>query len=230
MNAMNKKPGMGPLGLPLGLFGNKDYILVSDFDQEATAKFLSEFRELEQDPQVKIIPIYIHSYGGDAHSLLAMRDIIKSSQKPVATISIGMAMSCGVLLLAAGTPGYRFAGPNTQIMIHEASSWNFGKAADIIQGAKDFERLNDLIYINFSKDTGIPFVKIKKKMKDLLNADWIFEPKEAVELGIIDVVAVPRVIETPSQVILGQGPSFDDLQKLAKKKKAQAKKAKVSKK
>jgi ATP-dependent Clp protease protease subunit len=164
-----------------------------------------------------VIPIYIHSYGGDAHSLLAMRDIIKSSNKPVATIAIGMAMSCGVLLLAAGTKGMRFAAPSTQLMIHEASWMSYGKAADITENAKSFERLNDMVYVNFSKDTGMPIKKILNKMKDMRNADWYLEPAEALVWGIIDSIAVPRVQDvTSSQAIIKMNP-YDEQNKQLKR-------------
>lgn len=183
--------------MALSLMGHEKYIWVSEFNDQATAGFLSQFRELEANPAVSVIPIYIHSYGGDAHSLLAMRDIIKSSHKPVATIAIGMAMSCGVLLLAAGTPGMRFAAPSTQLMIHEASWMSYGKAADITENAKSFERLNYMVYVNFSKDTGISVKRIQNKMKDMRNADWYLEPQEALNWGIIDQVDLPRVVDTP---------------------------------
>lgn len=191
-------------GMPFlaGSVGQDNYIWISEFNETATAMFLSQFKEMELNPAVQIIPVYIHSYGGDAHSLLAIRDIIKSSHKPVATIAVGMAMSCGVLLLAAGTKGLRFAGPNTQLMIHEAASIVTGKAADISENAKSFERLNEIVYVNFSVDTGISLKKIQTKMKDMRNADWYFEPEEALKWGIIDQIGIPRVTDSMSSSVL----------------------------
>lgn len=217
MNNENKYARSNGVPFLPQLMSQENYIWVSEFDEAATASFLSQFRDLEANPTVNVIPIYIHSYGGDAHSLLAMRDIIKSSHKPVATIAIGMAMSCGVLLLAAGTKSMRFAAPSTQIMIHEASWVSYGKAADITENAKSFERLNDMVYVNFSKDTGIPLFRIKKKMKDMRNADWYLEPSEALKWGIIDHVSVPRVTDSLPTTVLVRPNSYEEQVKRVKK-------------
>lgn len=213
MNFDSKNLGMFSVMPPMAM-GPEKYIWISEFNDHATMAFLSQFRELEANPTVQVIPIYIHSYGGDAHSLLAMRDIIKSSHKPVSTIALGMAMSCGVLLLAAGTKGMRFAAPSTQMMVHEASWVSYGKAADISENAKSFERLNEMVYVNFSKDTGIPLSKIKNKMKDMRNADWYLEPTEAIAWGIVDQIAVPRVTDSlPSSLLVKSEPYEEQVKK-----------------
>jgi ATP-dependent Clp protease protease subunit len=228
MNQENKlaKPGAYSYLPPLV---GQDYIWVSEFTDTTTASFLSQFKYMEANPAIPVIPIYIHSYGGDAHSLLAMRDIIKSSHKPVATIALGMAMSCGVLLLAAGTKGMRFAAPSTQMMVHEASWVSYGKAADISENAKSFERLNEMVYVNFAKDTNIPLAKIKNKMKDMRNADWYLEPNEAIKWGIIDHIAVPRIAESMPTTMLIKPNPYDEKAKKSKPQKPKPQKPKPQK-
>src|SRR5579859_4042574 len=106
-------------------------IRVKDFNLSSLQEFHKDFEELSRKDEITIIPIYINSYGGQIDTLFAMLDIIQASHKPVATIASGVAMSCGAVLLASGTPGYRFAGPNAQIMIHQVSGASMGKLSDI---------------------------------------------------------------------------------------------------
>ena len=84
---------------------NPPFIYVTDFDDETVKDFYVKFTSLEFDTKVKIIPIIINSYGGQVYSLLAMLDMISSSKKTICTVATGKAMSCGSILLAAGTPG-----------------------------------------------------------------------------------------------------------------------------
>lgn len=205
-------------GLPFGLGLDSDYIFVTDFDQNATNAFIDKFKQLESDPAIPIIVVYIHSYGGEAGSVVAMRDIIKSSHKPVATIALGMAFSCGSILLAAGTPGYRFAGPSTEIMIHHISAGQYGKSEELLSNAKQVERQNETVYRNMSKDIGITYEKFKKQIKELMNADWYLTPQEALEWGIIDSIGVPRFVQSGPSFSLVKPQSYEEMVKKVQSK------------
>src|SRR5574343_416254 len=95
---------------------NEISIWVTKFTDASLVHFYEKFSKLESDPSVGVILIYISSYGGSAHNMSAMRDLIKSSSKPVATVCIGKAFSSGAMLLAAGTKGLRFITESGQIM------------------------------------------------------------------------------------------------------------------
>ena len=192
----------------------KDYIYISEFDDISLESFIADFSDLERDPHVAIIAIYISSYGGDAYTLTAMRDMIKSSIKPVATIAIGKAMSCGALLLAAGTPGYRWASKSTEIMMHEVSSGEIGKASDVIQHAQDLDKLNRRILTAFAEDIDISYDKLKAEFKERSNTDWYLTPQEAKKWGMIDTIGLPRIGMIPEMVVLATNENQ------AKKKKA----------
>lgn len=186
----------------LGLLNQEDFIWVTHFNSESTKNFYSDFMAMESDPSVAAIPIYIASYGGQVYSLIGMRDLIKSSTKPVATICTGMAMSCGASLLAAGTKGMRFISPDSRVMIHEVASMNFGKSTDIQNDAKHTKELNDLMFGNLAKDCGISLEKLKKTIKDGGNVDLFLTAKEALQFGLVDQIAIPRTLEQPSRTHL----------------------------
>jgi ATP-dependent Clp protease protease subunit len=182
---------------------DSNLVWVKEFSDDALKSFYEEFMELEKTENVGVIPIVISSYGGEVSALLAMRDIIKSSHKPVSTIALGKAMSSGACLLAAGTKGLRYASPDTIIMIHEVSTGVVGKAADIKETAETVQMLNRKLLANLASDCGIPLSKLDAYMHSTKNADWNMTAQEAKKLGIVDKVAVPRIFNTPGHLMLG---------------------------
>src|ERR1700733_14167481 len=56
------------------------------------------------------------------YSGLAIYDTMQFIKPQVQTICVGIAMSMGSLLLAAGAPGKRFSLPNSRILIHQPSA------------------------------------------------------------------------------------------------------------
>lgn len=169
-----------------------NYVWVGDFDDHALREFYHKFTEMEANPAIQIIPIIISSYGGDISVMIAMRDLIKSCSKPVATIAIGKAMSAGAALLAAGHKGLRFAGSDTILMVHEVSSGVEGKTAEMFEKIRNTVYLNDLMFKNLSNDTGTPQAALLKPIRDRNNADWYFDAATAKKVGLIDIVGIPR--------------------------------------
>lgn len=168
-----------------------DVIHVKDFTLSTLQDFDKSMRKLIIDDDVQVIPVIINSYGGQVDSLLGMIDIIESCPKPVATIASGVAMSCGAVLLAAGTKGYRFAGPNAQIMIHQITTGEQGKMSDfevgVAQSKKISKKLFDLLNKLSGKKAGFYEALIKKTN----HADVYLEPKDALRHGLIDHVGIP---------------------------------------
>ena len=168
------------------------YILVTAFDDTAFGKFYDQFIKMSANPRTKIIPIVISSFGGQVHSLLPMIDLIKASRKPVATIALGKAMSCGATLLAAGTKGYRYAAPNADIMIHEVSSMSWDKNTDMQNDAKHTKYLNDLLFKMIAEWAGKKDPKFFLKiLNSKSNVDWYLTANECKKLGLVDHVGVP---------------------------------------
>lgn len=67
------------------------------------------------------------SLGGVVTAGLAIYDTMQFIRPPVATLCIGQASSMGSLLLAAGSPGCRFALPHSRIMVHQPSGSAHGE-------------------------------------------------------------------------------------------------------
>jgi ATP-dependent Clp protease protease subunit len=173
-------------------------IWVTNFDTDSVIDFYEKFMDWEHNPLIEIIPVYLNSFGGQVHSLIAKRDLIKTSVKPVSTIAVGKAMSCGASLLASGTKGYRFASPDTRILIHQVSSMTIGKAADIKTDAAQVQDLNEMMLRNLAEDTGNSVQKLKREIKNRDNTDWTMTAKDAMKWGIIDGIGIPRYTWDPA--------------------------------
>jgi ATP-dependent Clp protease, protease subunit len=146
-----------------------------------TAQFL--FLEAE-DPE-KDIHLYINSPGGAISAGMAIYDTMQYIRPNVSTICIGQAASMGALLLSAGTPGKRFALPNSRILIHQPSmSGLAGQATDIDIHAKEILRLRESMNAILAKHTGQPMERIEKDVE----RDYIMTASQAKDYGIVDQV------------------------------------------
>lgn len=146
---------------------------------------IAQLLYLEAEDPEKDINLYINSPGGLVTAGLAVYDTMQFIKAPITTICMGMAMSFGALLLAAGTKGKRFALPNARIMIHQPLIWGHGisgQATDIeIENREIQETKNRLIKI-LAKHTGQPEEKIRQDTE----RNFYMSAEEALKYGIID--------------------------------------------
>jgi ATP-dependent Clp protease protease subunit len=140
---------------------------------------------LEAEDPDKDISLYINSPGGSISAGMAIYDTMQFIRPDVTTICLGQAASMGALLLAAGTPGKRFALPNSRILIHQPSlSGLAGQATDIDIHAKEILRLRESMNQILSHHTGQSIEKIQKDVE----RDYIMTAPQAKEYGIVDQV------------------------------------------
>src|SRR3954469_6952940 len=86
---------------------------------DSATLLISQLLYLESESKGHDINLYINSPGGMVTAGLAVYDTMQFISSPINTICMGMAMSFGAVLLAAGTKGRRFALPNSRVMIHQ---------------------------------------------------------------------------------------------------------------
>ena len=143
---------------------------------------------LEAEDPDKDIQFYINSPGGEVTSGLMIYDTMQYIKADVQTICLGMAASMGAFLLAAGTPGKRFALPNAEVMIHQPSGGAQGQATDIRIAAEHIQRTKDRLNRIMSERTGQPLEKISADME---RDNWM-TTDEALAYGIIDHIMEKR--------------------------------------
>ena len=168
-------------------------LVVNKFTEEAAKEFRVAMSKAHSTSQ-PVIPIMIDSFGGQVYSLLSMLDTIEAAEKPVVTIATGKAMSCGSVLLAAGTLGYRYAEPNSTIMVHEVASDSRGKIEELKASVKETERLNKLIFTKLIRYCNLKDKNFfSKEITKRKNANWYLTPQAAKKIGLVDKVGFPSL-------------------------------------
>jgi ATP-dependent Clp protease protease subunit len=167
-------------------------ITVNEFTEDSVKKF-NELMCQAQNSGQKVIPIEIDSFGGQVYSLMAMISAIKTSRVPVATIVQGKAMSCGAILASFGSEGLRFMDKDSTMMIHDVSSFAFGKIEELKSDVREAERLNDKVYKMMARNCGKADDYFTKLIHDKGHSDWFLDAEEAKLHGIVDHVRVPEM-------------------------------------
>ncbi len=162
--------------------------LSGQVNDQISSLIVAQLLFLESEDPKKDIYFYINSPGGVVTSGLAMYDTMQYIKPDVATLCIGQAASMGSLLLTAGTPGKRFALPNSRIMIHQPSGGYQGQATDIEIHAQETLSLKRRLNNIYAKHTGQKLAIIEKSME----RDYFMSPEAAKEFGIIDQVIEKR--------------------------------------
>src|ERR1700694_1967247 len=104
------------------LLNERIIFLGEPIDDLVANLIVAQLLHLESQDPDKDISIYVNCPGGSISSGLAVYDTIQFIKPDVQTICVGIAMSMGSLLLAAGAHGKRRALPNAQSLIHQVSS------------------------------------------------------------------------------------------------------------
>jgi ATP-dependent Clp protease protease subunit len=88
------------------------------------------------------------------------------------------------VLLSAGTPGKRYAMPNSTIHMHQALGGVQGQASDIEIEARETIRLNEKLREILSENTGQDPERIRRDA----DRNFYLTAQQAVEYGLIDEI------------------------------------------
>lgn len=152
---------------------------------------IAQLLYLEAEDPEKDINLYINSPGGMVTAGLAVYDTMQYIRPPITTICMGMAMSFGALLLAAGTKGRRFALPHARVMIHQPLIYGegiSGQVTDINIEAKELVstkvKLTDILV----KHTG----QTTERVTQDCERNFYMSAHDAKTYGLIDEVIETR--------------------------------------
>ena len=157
-------------------------------DDQIANLVVAQLIHLESDDPDKDIAIYINSPGGQVYAGLAIYDTMQFIKPDIQTTCVGIAMSMGSLLLAGGTPGKRFALPNSRILIHQPSGGFQGQATDIEIHAREALELRSRVDKLYALHTG----KTDEQVHTDMERDRFFTAEQAAEYGLIDQVLQSR--------------------------------------
>jgi ATP-dependent Clp protease protease subunit len=167
------------------LFEERIIFVGVQIDDASANDVMAQLLYLESvDPDRDII-MYINSPGGSFTSLMAIYDTMQFARPDVQTYCLGQAASAAAVLLSAGTPGKRYALPNSRILIHQPSMEGvYGQVSDLEIQANEIQRVRRLMETTLAKHT-------KKSPEDVrvdIERDKILTADEAKEYGIVDEV------------------------------------------
>jgi ATP-dependent Clp protease protease subunit len=147
---------------------------------------ISQLLYLDSQDHEKDIHLYINSPGGMVTAGLAVYDTMQFVRAPISTLCMGMAMSFGAVLLAAGTKGKRYILPNSRVMIHQPliRGGMGGQETDVrIEGAEmasNRQRLSQILALH----CGQTFAKVDKDVE----RNYYMSAAESVAYGLVDKV------------------------------------------
>jgi ATP-dependent Clp protease protease subunit len=170
------------------LLSQRIIFLGTPIDDQIANLVVAELLHLESEDPDKDISVYINCPGGSVYAGLAIYDTMQFVKPEIATIGVGIAMSLGALLLAAGAKGKRMALPNAKILIHQLWGGFEGQATDIEIHAREAIALKRRIEEIIAQHTGQPLDTVAKDME----RDYFMTAEEAKAYGIIDTVIANR--------------------------------------
>jgi ATP-dependent Clp protease, protease subunit len=166
------------------LLKDRIVFVTGQIDDYMANLIIAQLLFLEAEDPSKDVHLYINSPGGSVSAGMAIYDTMQYIKPDVSTICIGMAASMASVLLAAGTPGKRFALPYSRVMIHQPLGGAQGQASDIEIHAREILRIREEMTDILVKHTG----QTKKKIQQDTERDHFLTSAEAKEYGLIDEV------------------------------------------
>lgn len=136
-----------------------------------------------EDPK-KDIQLYINSPGGSVTDGMAIYDTMRFLSCDIKTYCMGQAASMATVLLAAGTPGKRYALPHSRVMIHQPQGGATGQTSDISIAAREILRWKETLNSVLAEHSGQTVERIDRDA----DRDYFMTAAEARDYGLVDQV------------------------------------------
>ena len=170
------------------LFEERIIFLGVQIDDASADDVMAQLLTLESMDPDRDIQIYINSPGGSYTAMTAIYDTMQFVKPQVQTVCLGQAASAAAVILAAGSPGKRFALPHARVLIHQPYTEGGGQGSDIEIQANEILRMRKEMEGILSKHTG----RSEDQIELDIERDKILTADMAKEYGIIDQVISSR--------------------------------------
>ncbi|QWG33357.1 head maturation protease, ClpP-related [Bacillus mycoides] len=136
-----------------------------------------------QDVKAEKIHVHINSGGGSAFDGVAICNQLKQHSAEIIVHIDGWAASAASVIAMAGD---KIIMPsNTMMMIHQASTFEYGNADLFEKTARDLRKIDSALAASYKKR----FVGTGEELKQLLKDETWLTAEEAVALGLADEIA-----------------------------------------
>ena len=159
-------------------------IFVPEITSDTANLIVAQLLFLQSEDSKTPIQMYINSPGGSITAGFAIIDTMNYVKPDIHTICMGVAASMGAVILSQGAKGKRFALPNAEVMIHQASSGVEGQASNIVIKAEHIIKLQNKLYKMMAQTSGKKISEIEKDA----DRDYWMNSEEAKTYGLIDEI------------------------------------------
>ncbi|TKI39490.1 head maturation protease, ClpP-related [Bacillus mycoides] len=136
-----------------------------------------------QDVKAEKIHVHINSGGGSAFDGVAICNLLKQHDAEIIVHIDGWAASAASVIAMAGD---KIIMPsNTMMMIHQASTIEYGNADLFEKTARDLRKIDSALAASYKKR----FVGTDEELRQLLKDETWLTAEEAVALGLADEIA-----------------------------------------
>ena len=170
------------------LFEERIVFLGVQIDDASADDVMAQLLCLESMDPDRDISIYINSPGGSYTAMTAIYDTMQFVKPQIQTVCLGQAASAAAVLLAAGSPGKRFALPHARVLIHQPYTEGGGQGSDIEIQANEIIRMRTEMEGIIAKHTG----RTPEQVAHDIERDKILTADMAKEYGIVDQVIASR--------------------------------------
>ena len=170
------------------LLSGRIVFLGTPVDDTSANLIMAQLIHLESEDPDKDIQLYINSPGGSVTALLGIYDTMRYLRCDVATTCLGWAASAAAVILAAGTPGKRYALPHSTVRLHQPHGGAQGQSVDIDIQAREILRQRALVDQILATHTGQDVAKIARDT----DRDFIMSADQALEYGLVDEILTGR--------------------------------------
>ena len=170
------------------LFEERIIFLGQAIDDTVANDIMAQLLTLESMDPDRDISIYVNSPGGSFTALTAIYDTMQFIRPEIQTTCLGQAASAAAVILAAGTPGKRYALANSRILIHQPYTEGGGQASDVEIQAREILRMRALLESLIAKHSG----RTEEQVQRDIERDKILTAEEALDYGLIDRVLTTR--------------------------------------
>ena len=142
----------------------------------------NNIRQKLEDTKVGTINVHINSPGGSAFEGVAISNLLKNHKAKIVIHIDGIAASAASVIAMAGDEV--IMPENTMMMIHRASTVEWGNAAAFEKTAKDLRKIDTALAASYKKR----FIGEEGELDQLLDDETYLTAEEAVAFGLADVV------------------------------------------
>lgn len=165
-------------------------MLGTPVDDTAANDVMAQFVYLEHRSSDRDISLYVNSLGGPFSAMSAIYDTMRYVACDVETVLLGQAGPTAAVLLAAGTPGKRYALPDGRVVLRQPALPEpvEGRASELAVQAEELTRVRTLLEEMLARHTGRGVAQVSRDIE----RERVLDALEALEYGLVDRIVPSR--------------------------------------